>query len=252
MNDAHHNLPWLEPGDPFPPVATAWGAFSPAPGLVCAGADLSVATLRQAYSRGLFPWFSEDQPTLWWSPDPRMVLPVAKFRVHPSLRKTIKKFAKTNGCEIRIDTAFKEVITACATSPRGGQLGTWIVPKMIEAYLRLHHAGHAHSVETWVNGQLVGGLYGVNMGGAVFGESMFHRVTDGSKMALAALVALCKRDQVPFIDCQQNTRHLASMGAHEIPRSQFMAEVVTLVNRPCPQWTFSPDDWAALDFLANA
>jgi len=239
-------LPWLEPGETFPPVSQAWSRNSDAPGLLAAGGCLDVATLREAYGHGIFPWFSSGQPILWWSPDPRMVLEVERFRLHRSLRKTLRKFASTAGCEIRIDTAFDQVIQACAGSPREGQDGTWIVPPMVQAYGELHRAGHAHSVETWIDGQLVGGLYCVALGRAVFGESMFARVTDASKIALAALVAFCRHHGIAMIDCQQNTRHLASLGAHEIPRIDFLRHIDAAQREPGPRWRFEPLYWREL------
>ena len=236
-------LPWLEPGDPFPDVAHAWGEADPAPGLLAAGGALDVATLLQAYGHGIFPWFSSGQPILWWSPDPRMVLQTANFRVHRSLRKTVDKFRRDARCEIRIDHAFCDVVRACSASPRGGQAGTWILPQMVEAYGALHHAGHAHSVETWVDGVLVGGLYCVAVGKAVFGESMFARSTDASKIALAALVALCRRNHISLVDCQQNTPHLASLGAAEIPRSVLVEHITQHHTQPAPEWVFEPLYW---------
>ena len=236
-------LPWLEPGDPFPDVAQAWGEEDPIPGLLAAGGALDVDTLLQAYGHGIFPWFSSGQPILWWSPAPRMVLQTAHFRVHRSLRKTVEKFRLDARCEIRVDHAFSEVIRACSTSPRAGQAGTWILPQMVEAYEALHRAGHAHCVETWVDGVLVGGLYCVAVGKAVFGESMFARSTDASKIALAALVALCRRNHIPLVDCQQNTRHLASLGAAEIPRDVFVEHIGLHRTQPTPQWDFEPLYW---------
>ena len=239
-------LPWLEPGEPFPPVGQAWSCDSDAPGLLAAGGGLDAATLREAYGHGIFPWFSSGQPILWWSPDPRMVLEVARFRLHRSLRKTLRKFESTAGCEIRIDTAFDQVIQACAASPREGQDGTWIVAPMVQAYRALHRAGDAHSVETWIDGQLVGGLYCVALGRAVFGESMFARVTDASKIALAALVAFCRHHDIAMIDCQQNTQHLASLGAHEIPRENFLRHIELAQHQPGPRWCFEPLYWREL------
>jgi leucyl/phenylalanyl-tRNA--protein transferase len=246
MSLQHPALVWLEAGESFPPVQQAWGQPSDAPGLLCAGGDLSVATLLRAYQAGIFPWFSPGQPVLWWSPDPRMVLQVADFRLHPSLKKLLRKFAATPRCEIRVDWAFAEVIQACADSSRQGQAGTWIVPSMVQAYLKLHQAGHAHSVETWVDGKLVGGLYFVALGRAVFGESMFHRATDASKIALAALMAMAGSFGVRQIDCQQNTRHLASLGAKEIAREVFTQRVAMAKAEPAPCWNFSPVYWKNL------
>lgn len=236
-------LHWLDLEMAFPPLAQAWGPDSPAPGLLAAGMDLSVPRLLQAYKRGIFPWFSHGEPVLWWSPDPRMVLHTEHFKLHPSLRKTLKKFLRQEGCEIRINTAFDQVMNACAMSARPGQKGTWIVPPMLKAYHALHKAGHAHSVETWVNGQLVGGLYCVAVGRAVFGESMFARQTDASKIALSALVGFCRAQGVAMIDCQQNTRHLASLGAAEIGRDAFVAHINQAQTQSPPAWESLPLYW---------
>lgn len=239
-------LPWLEPNQPFPPVTQAWGLATPAPGLLAAGGELNVPTLRNAYSHGIFPWFSEGQPTLWWSPDPRMVLAVADFRLHSSLKKTLQKFHYSKHSEIRVDTAFQRVIEACANSPREGQAGTWIVPDMVDAYVKLHHNGSAHSIETWVDGELVGGLYCVALGKAVFGESMFSRATDASKIALAALVCFCRRHGIAQIDCQQKTSHLTSLGAREMPRRLFLEKVTSELEQLTPVWQFNPSYWDEL------
>ncbi len=237
---------WLTPGDAFPPLNDAWGPNDPAPGLIAAGGSLDTPTLLDAYSQGIFPWFSDGQPTLWWSPDPRMVLQTAQFRLHRSLKQVLKRFRDDADCEVRFDSAFVQVIQACAAQAREGQSGTWIVPEMQEAYVALHRAGHAHSVETWVRGELVGGLYGVNLGRMVFGESMFLRQTDASKIALAALVAFCRAQGIAMIDCQQNTRHLASLGAGEIPRREFAAHLGRTVREPAPVWRFEPVYWNQL------
>ncbi len=239
-------LPWLGPDDPFPPPSSGCGPDSAAPGLLAAGPTLDVPRLLQAYAQGIFPWFSAGQPILWWSPDPRMVLPVAEFRLHRSLRRTLQRFRATPGCEVRVDSAFVNVIQACARTPRDGQSGTWIVPAIVQAYSALHAAGHAHSVETWVNGRLAGGLYCVALGRAVFGESMFAHATDASKIALAALVCLCRRSGVALIDCQQNTGHLASLGAREIERAQFLRHVEQARVLPACNWRFESVYWDEL------
>ena len=239
-------VPWLAAGESFPPLEEAWNHHDPAPGLLAAGAALDVPTLVQAYSQGIFPWFSLGQPPLWWSPDPRMVLQTRHFRLHRSLRKTLTRFQAQTGCEIRFDSAFEQVIHACASKPREGQPGTWIVPDMVQAYTCLHRAGHAHSVETWVDGELAGGLYCVNLGLMVFGESMFAHQTDASKIALAALVAFCRAHEIPMIDCQQNTRHLASLGAGEISRAEFVSHLAANVNKTAPLWEFKPVYWNQL------
>jgi leucyl/phenylalanyl-tRNA--protein transferase len=239
-------LPWLEPDEPFPDPARAWGPHAPAPGLLAAGGSLDVDTLRRAYGSGIFPWFSEGQPVLWWSTDPRMVLHTAEFRLHRSLRKTLQNFITDPRCELRVDHDFDAVIHACAASPREGQSGTWIVPDMIAAYRQLHQAGLAHSVETWRDGQLLGGLYCVSIGRAVFGESMFSRAPDASKIALAGLVALTRAQGVAQIDCQQETEHLASLGARPLPRAQFVAGLADAVVADALSWRFDSVYWREL------
>ncbi|MDM0020221.1 leucyl/phenylalanyl-tRNA--protein transferase [Variovorax saccharolyticus] len=239
-------LPWLDPGDPLPDAALAWGESDPVPGLLAAGGRLDVASLLQAYGSGIFPWFSDGQPILWWSPDPRMVLQTADFRLHRSLRKTLAAFRASGSCEIRIDHAFESVIAACSQAPRVGQSGTWILPEMVAAYVAMHREGHAHSVETWIDGQLAGGLYCVAIGRAVFGESMFTRRPDASKIALAALVAFCRRHGIAMIDCQQKTGHLASLGAREMPRQRFVSHVAHARRERSPQWRFEPVYWTEL------
>jgi leucyl/phenylalanyl-tRNA--protein transferase len=236
-------LTWLAPGEPFPTLDQAWGQSDPAPGLLAAGGALDVKTLQSAYAQAIFPWFSEGQPILWWSPDPRMVLQTGDFKVRRSLRKTLEHFRADPRCEVRFDTAFADVIRACAASPREGQSGTWIVPDMVQAYMALHRQGQAHSVETWIDGQLAGGLYCVAIGQAVFGESMFTRVTDASKIALSALVAFCRHHGIEAIDCQQNTPHLASLGAREMPRAEFAAQVALRRLQRAPTWRFEPVYW---------
>jgi leucyl/phenylalanyl-tRNA--protein transferase len=236
-------LPWIESQDPLPPVETAWGMDSEAPGLLAAGADLGVNRLLEAYGQGVFPWFNPDQPVLWWSPDPRMVLQIKDFKLHRSLRKTLARYAAHPQFELCFDRAFDQVIEACSQSPREGQNGTWIVPAMVEAYKALHQAGHAHSVETWLDGKLVAGLYFVCIGRAVFGESMFSTISDGSKMALAALVQVCEHQGIVAIDCQQNTAHLASMGAQEMSRAEFLALTHKAMQAPSPNWQEATVDW---------
>ena len=240
------NLPWLDPGEPFPDPARAWDLSQPAPGLLAAGGALDVDSLHRAYSNGIFPWFSEGQPILWWSTDPRMVLYARELKLHRSLRKGLLKFISDPRCEIRFDSAFDDVIRACSTSPRPGQSGTWILPEMVRAYQAFHRAGYAHSVETWIDGQLAGGLYCVAVGRAIFGESMFTRVPDASKIALAALCAYCLQHDIRIIDCQQNTHHLASLGAREIERADFVAQVAQNAVLPTPPWRFEPVYWNAL------
>lgn len=243
MAKPQHSLPWLAPGQAFPQVSRAWNHQTGAPGLLAAGGTLNVDTLLNAYSHGIFPWFSAGQPVLWWSPDPRMVLPVAEFRLHRSFEKTLRAFRADARCEIRVDHDFSAVMQACAEAPRVGQSGTWIVPDMRAAYGELHRAGHAHSWETWIDGELVGGLYGVGIGRAVFGESMFSRASNASKIALAALVAWSLENGVSLIDCQQNTAHLASLGAREITRTDFANHVAVARDQSAPRWKFEPLYW---------
>ena len=230
-----HALPWLEPGQAFPPVEQAWAEGDPIPGLLAAGGALDCATLARAYASGIFPWFSGEQPILWWSPDPRMVLVPGEVRVTRSLARRIRNA----GFELRVDTAFAEVMRACA-EPREGAGGTWISPAMIAAYTRLFDAGYAHSVETWHDGRLVGGLYGVAIGRMFYGESMFSREPDASKVALARLARQLQRWEFGLIDCQMETAHLASLGARTMPRAVFTARLAELVNLPhLPgPWTF--------------
>lgn len=214
-------IPWLRANTPFPPVEQA---LEEPNGLLAAGADLSPRRLLAAYSRGIFPWFSEGQPILWWSTDPRMVLFTGELHVSESLRKVLRR----KPFEVRVNSAFRAVMTQCA-APRDGQDGTWIMPEMIDAYERLHQLGHAHSVECWQDGALVGGLYGVQIGRMFFGESMFTRVPNASKVALVHLVEWLRPLGFPMIDCQQETEHLASLGARPIPRAAFVQRIATLV-----------------------
>ena len=217
-------IPLLGPHDPFPPVSKALRSPN---GLLCAGADLSPERLLDAYSKGIFPWFSAGDPILWWSPHPRMVLFPAELKVSRSLRKAVARGA----FETRFDTAFAEVMRACA-EPRDGQAGTWIVPEMVAAYTRLHELGFAHSVESWRDGRLAGGLYGILLGRVFFGESMFSRETDASKVALVKLVARLEALGVGLVDCQQATRHLASLGPREIPPRELAPPLAESIQYP--------------------
>ncbi|WP_418953442.1 leucyl/phenylalanyl-tRNA--protein transferase [Zeimonas sediminis] len=237
-------LPWVGRHDMLPDPRLAWREPN---GLLAAGADLSPERLLEAYSRGIFPWYSDGQPVLWWSPDPRMVLYLDEFRLHRSLARTIRRncFAdtRTDGpaadatprWQVTLNGAFDEVMRACA-APRDADGGTWITTDILSAYQGLHRLGHAHSVEVREGGRLVGGLYGVSIGRMFYGESMFARVTDASKVALAALVATLREHGFRVIDCQQNTGHLASLGAREIPREAFLQEIAGLIRQPGPDW----------------
>ena len=211
------SIPWLESGDPFPPVDQA--LIEPN-GLLAAGADLSPERLLDAYARGIFPWFNEEDPVLWWSPDPRMVLFPRELHVSRTLRRAIR----SHQFSVTLDREFDAVVEGCA-APRSNQDGTWISPDMMSAYARLAHLGYAHSVEVWASGQLVGGLYGVALGRVFYGESMFSRRSDASKVALAYLARQLDRWNFRLIDCQMATRHLASLGAREIARDEFLRRV---------------------------
>ena len=228
-------LPWLTAAHEFPPLATA---LSEPNGLLAVGGDLAPERLLAAYRRGIFPWYSPGEPILWWSPDPRMVLFPAEFKVSRSLGRTLRR----GGYEVRLDTAFAQVIAACAQTPRRGQQGTWIVPEMQAAYRRLHELGLAHSVETWVDGELVGGLYGIALGRMFYGESMFSWRSDASKIAVAHLARYLERLGFGMVDCQMHTAHLASLGAREIPRDNFIARLDALVAAGP-----APGPWPAAD-----
>jgi leucyl/phenylalanyl-tRNA--protein transferase len=209
-------IPWLPPEPVFPPVERALAEPN---GLLAAGGDLSPQRILAAYRQGIFPWYSPGEPILWWSPDPRMVLFPAELKISRSLAKVLRN----RPYEVRLDTAFAAVIGACADTPREGQNGTWISTEMQAAYGKLHELGYAHSVEVWMDGKLVGGLYGMALGRTFYGESMFSWRTDASKIALAHLCMHLQRQGFGIIDCQMETRHLASLGARPIPRSDFVA-----------------------------
>jgi leucyl/phenylalanyl-tRNA--protein transferase len=226
-------IPLLGPTEPFPSVDRALDEPN---GLLAAGGGLSIPRLIEAYSRGVFPWFSEGDPVLWWCPDPRMVLPTNAVHVSRSLRRRLRR----QDYAVTFDRAFSDVLRACA-APRRHEVGTWLLPPMIRAYERLHGAGAAHSIEIWMNGELAGGLYGVSLGRMFFGESMFTRQTDASKMAIVLLAAQLARWKVPLIDCQMRTEHLATLGAVEIPRRDFVRTVEQLIMMP-PISTWQLDD----------
>jgi leucyl/phenylalanyl-tRNA--protein transferase len=221
-------IPRLSENDPFPPISKALREPN---GLLAAGADLSPERLLTAYRSGIFPWFSEGEPIMWWSPDPRMVLFPEELKITRSLSRQLKSARlKKEPYEIRFDTAFRQVMEACANTRRPGQDGTWITQEIIEGYCRLHELGYAHSAETWVDGRLAGGLYGVAIGRMFYGESMFHHMADASKVAFASLVQRLHQQGFSMIDCQMKTSHLASFGAREIPRLEFSQRLSKLVN----------------------
>lgn len=226
-------IPWLETDTPFPDVSKALTVE--APGLLAAGADLSPQRLLLAYQNGIFPWFSEGQPILWWSTDPRMVLYTERFKISASLAKTLRKVERSRveggRWDVRFDSAFESVMRACA-APRKDGPGTWISSDIIAGYTGLHALGYAHSSEVWLDGELVGGAYGVCIGRMFYGESMFARASDASKVALAYLVAFLRSQGVRMVDCQQETGHLASLGAAPIPRSQFLEHLRNAIREP--------------------
>jgi leucyl/phenylalanyl-tRNA--protein transferase len=226
-------IPWLDRRDPFPPVEHALREPN---GLLAAGGDLSPERLVDAYTRGIFPWFGEDDPLLWWSPDPRMVLFVGELHVSRSLRRVIRSGELT----VTFDRAFRQVMAGCA-EPRPDAGGTWITDDMVEAYGELADRGIAHSVETWNDGRLVGGLYGVAIGRMFYGESMFSRQTDASKVALVALTRQLERWGFEMIDCQMSTEHLASLGAREVPRAEFLKRMRRLARQPAVPAPWSLD-----------
>ena len=225
---------WLTGDEEFPPLERALRRPN---GLLAAGGDLSPQRLLRAYRRGIFPWYSPGDPILWWSPDPRTVLFPAELHIGRTLRKTLRKRA----FEVRADTAFATVIERCG-EPRPGQSGTWITDEMKQAYIGLHALGLAHSVESWREGELVGGLYGVALGRVFFGESMFSRASDASKVAFVHLVRQLVAWEFALIDCQMRTELLASFGARPIPRPEFTRRVAELVNYPDRRgpWSLSP------------
>lgn len=233
-------IPWLGSTENFPPLELALREPN---GLLCAGGDLTPQRLVQAYLNGIFPWFSPGEPILWWSPDPRMVLFPAEFHLSRSLRKTLRN----GNYRVRLDTGFKAVIQACARTPRRDQPGTWITPEIQAAYCKLHELGYAHSVETWVDEKLVGGLYGIAIGKMFYGESMFAHATDASKIAIAHLVRFLQEKGFGMIDCQMNTPHLSSLGAREIPRRHFIdrLRILTAIPPLCGRW---PEDAAVRDW----
>ena len=228
-------IPWLENADAFPPLELA---LKEPNGLLCAGGDLSPQRLLLAYRQGIFPWYCPGEPILWWSPDPRMVLIPSKLKLSRSLRRTLR----AGRYQIRLDSDFQAVIHACATTPRDGQAGTWITAEMQAAYCTLHELGYAHSVETWMDNKLLGGLYGMAIGRMFYGESMFSHATDASKLALAHLTGYLASKEFGLIDCQMNTPHLASLGAYEIPRSEFIEQLHGLTALPAGPGKWPVDD----------
>ena len=244
-----HRLPFVLPDDPHAPFPPAGQALDEPDGLLALGGDLSVPRLLQAYRHGIFPWYSRGQPILWWSPDPRTVFRTDGVRLSSRFRRELRR----SRWQVRADTAFAEVVACCATIPRPGQDGTWILPEMQQAYRRLHALGHAHSVEVYdEDGALAGGIYGVAVGRMFFGESMFSARSGGSKIALAALARRLHEWGWPLLDAQVANPHLETLGAEAWPRARFLAEVATLVRQPGREgpWTRAFGTMAAAGLAA--
>jgi leucyl/phenylalanyl-tRNA--protein transferase len=233
-------IAWLGPHDPFPNPLTQADPDPSVPGLIAVSEHIYPGQLARAYQQGIFPWYSDNQPILWWSPDPRMVLKPGDFKCSDSLRKIIRSFCQNAQSQIVVDDDFGAVIRSCATSSRKDQDGTWITHEIIDAYTALHEQGNAHSIAIMEEGQLTGGLYCVSFGAMVFGESMFSRKTNASKIALAALSAWCLKNAVQMIDCQQETAHLLSLGAAPVPRAAFLEQLQISLNQTKIEqsWTF--------------
>ena len=217
----------------FPPVHLAED------GLLALGGDLRPERLILGYTQGIFPWYAENLPILWHSPDPRMIMTTRDLVVQRSLRKAIRR----RPYELRMDTAFRDVLLGCAEVPRPGQTGTWLIPEMVDAYVKLHELGFAHSIEAWKDGALVGGLYGVSLGAAFFGESMFARAPDASKIAFVATVRQLDAWHIGLIDCQVHTEHLERFGAYEVPRARYLELLSVALDEPTRRgtWAFELD-----------
>ena len=231
---------WLGPNDSFPNPRFEADPDLSVPGLIAVSERIYPGQLSKAYQLGIFPWYSDNQPVLWWSPDPRMVLKPAKFKCSDSLQKIIRQFCQDAQSQILVDADFGSVIRSCATSARKDQDGTWITHEIMDAYTALHEQGHAHSIAVTEGGQIIGGLYCVSFGNMVFGESMFSRKSNASKIALAALTSWCLHIGVDMIDCQQETAHLHSLGATPIPRQAFLEQLQISINQSNIKhsWTF--------------
>lgn len=236
------SLPWLNAPSEFPSTAEVMRAPYPE-GLLAASHEIDAEWLMACYPKGIFPWYSEGEPVLWWSTAPRAVLYVDQFRVHRSLRKTLNRLAQCSDHEIRMDFDFEQTIRACAQQVRRQQHGTWISEDIISAYTELHRRGFAHSIEHWCANQLIGGLYCVSFGSMVFGESMFAKQPDASKVAFACFVAWLKRQGVRMIDCQQATSHLMSLGAVTLERADFEQELGVALAGPALSWSSCTLEW---------
>ncbi len=225
-------VPWLEDLGDFPNSSLALTAHDEADGLLCASATISAAHLQRSYPHGIYPWYNEGDPVLWWTPSQRAVLFTAEFKLHKSLRKTITRWQAAGRMQVHIDSAFGSVLSACANRPEG----TWMTAPLMQAYNDWHALGGVHSVETWLDGELVGGFYGVGLGRMFYGESMFSRIPDASKIALACFVQWFELQGGDIIDCQQDTAHLLSLGARTISRSDFEQFIAQRTQEKAPDW----------------
>jgi leucyl/phenylalanyl-tRNA--protein transferase len=234
------SIPWISTEEPFPD-SEHLDPDPEVPGLVAISEEIHPKQLLRAYRQGIFPWYSDGQPILWWSPNPRMVLKPKDFKISHSLKKLIKEVLLDQSWEVRVDHQFHETMLSCATQKRNGQNGTWITHAIMHSYGTLHQEGFAHSVEVFFQGQRVGGLYAVNIGDMVFGESMFSKKTDASKIALASLSAWCIAQDIEMIDCQQETTHLTSLGGKPIPRGEFLSHIQEKCSAKNPIWSFNKD-----------
>lgn len=237
------NITWLGAHDSFPNPICNSDPDSSVPGLIAVSERIYPGQLANAYQLGIFPWYSDNQPVLWWSPNPRMVLKPIHFRCHDSLKKSIRQYLNDPDKGILVDDDFGAVVRSCATTRRKDQDGTWITHEIMDAYTQLYEQGHAHSIAMVDKGHLIGGLYCVAFGGMVFGESMFSHQTDASKLALAALCAWCEQHQVEMIDCQQETAHLNSLGASPISRDEFLRHLQIALKQSNIEipWKFNKD-----------
>jgi leucyl/phenylalanyl-tRNA--protein transferase len=233
------SVPWLETDEAFPIPSDAFNPDPEVPGLIAISETISPEQLLRAYGQGIFPWYSDGQPILWWSPNPRMVLKPKNLKISRSFKKDIKNILMDRDWEIKVDEDFHETILSCATQSRYGQDGTWITHAIMHAYGVLHEQGYAHSVEIFHQDRRVGGLYCVNIGQMVFGESMFSKTVNASKIALASLSAWCIAQDIEMIDCQQETDHLTSLGGKAIPRDEFLAYIKKQCSAKNPEWRFN-------------
>lgn len=246
-------MPWVDDGEPFPPTSGALPAGDAA-GLLAVGGTISAARMEDAARHGIFPLYNTDTPVMWWAPDQRMVIPVAEVRLSHTMRPTLRRFIRKPACDVRVDSAFEDVLAGCATTKRKGQDGpTWILPELERAYLDMWRAGSVHSFETWMDGELVGGLFGIELGRTFSIESMFSRRSDASKIAFAALTAFSREHGIDMLDCQLYSPHLESLGGRLVPREEFEESLQRGLRQPAIEsWRFDERLWELLDLHAPA